>query len=360
MPVENECGPRVLGELEPLAALVAREEAEPAVAGVLQQHHPRRRRAVARRRCERHRLRQLDARGARLRQPRSQLCDRVGVEIALVERPVAFVVHEAESMLGPVKLLVVATALAALTAAPAHAAKPACGPAAAKRAVAAANLRMKLLGDSPVRVDPASVDQVLCHDFTRDGRLDLAVTIASGGTAGDIGFAVLRATPTGNWRVALARSGYKLGLFRLGGDIVELPADLPQERPELLSDGRLRPRALPLERQALRGRAQLAHPLVPPVGARSTLERMSEQPPLLDNLELYRRMLRHPAHRGEASPAPLAGAALGHDAHLDRPGVDRGRAPRHGSARATRSSARTAATAISSPPAATSSRSWPS
>ena len=118
------------------------------------------------------------------------------------------------------KLLVVATALAALTAAPAHAAKPACGPAAAKRAVAAANLRMKLLGDSPVRVDPASVDQVLCHDFTRDGRLDLAVTIASGGTAGDIGFAVLRATLTGNWRVALARSGYKLGLFRLGGDVV--------------------------------------------------------------------------------------------------------------------------------------------
>jgi hypothetical protein len=86
--------------------------------------------------------------------------------------------------------------------------------------VAATNLRLKLLGDSPVRVDPASVDQVLCHDFTRDGRLDLAVTIASGGTAGDIGFAVLRATPTGGWRVALARSGYKLGLFRLGGDVV--------------------------------------------------------------------------------------------------------------------------------------------
>jgi hypothetical protein len=119
-----------------------------------------------------------------------------------------------------VKLLVVATALAALTAAPAHAAKPACGPGAAKRAVAATNLRLKLLGDSPVRVDPASVDQVLCHDFTRDGRLDLAVTIASGGTAGDIGFAVLRATPTGGWRVALARGGYKLGLFRLGGDVV--------------------------------------------------------------------------------------------------------------------------------------------
>ncbi len=45
------------------------------------------------------------------------------------------------------------------------------------------------------------------------------VTIASGGTAGDIGFAVFRATPNG-WRVVLARNGYKLGLFRMGGDLV--------------------------------------------------------------------------------------------------------------------------------------------
>lgn len=118
------------------------------------------------------------------------------------------------------KLLVLLAAFAALTAAPAHAAKPTCGPALAKRAVSATSLRMKLLGDSPVRVAPSSVDRVLCHDFTRDGRADLAFTIASGGTAGDIGFAVLRARPTGGWRVALARSGYKLGLFRLGNDPV--------------------------------------------------------------------------------------------------------------------------------------------
>ena len=43
--------------------------------------------------------------------------------------------------------------------------------------------------------------------------------VASGGTAGDVGLAVLRATRTGGWRVALALSGYKLGLFRLGGDL---------------------------------------------------------------------------------------------------------------------------------------------
>jgi hypothetical protein len=89
-----------------------------------------------------------------------------------------------------------------------------------KRAVAVSNLSMKLLGDSPVRIEPRSVDRVLCADFTRDGRTDLAFTIASGGTAGDVGLAVLRATRTGGWRVALARSGYKLGLFRLGGDLV--------------------------------------------------------------------------------------------------------------------------------------------
>jgi hypothetical protein len=107
----------------------------------------------------------------------------------------------------------------AATTAPAHAARAKCGVATARAAIASTHLRMTLLGDSSTRVDPKSADEVLCFDFTRDGRLDLAVTIASGGTAGDIGFAVFRATATG-WRVALARGGYKLGLFRVGGDVV--------------------------------------------------------------------------------------------------------------------------------------------
>jgi hypothetical protein len=93
-----------------------------------------------------------------------------------------------------------------------------CDRAAARAAIASTQLRMTLLGSSPTRVDPRSADQILCHDFTRDGRLDLAVTIASGGTAGDVGFAVFRATSAG-WRVALARTGYKLGLFRVGSDL---------------------------------------------------------------------------------------------------------------------------------------------
>jgi len=118
-----------------------------------------------------------------------------------------------------VRLLVLVLAAAAFTVGPAQATLVACNHAAGRAAIASTHLRMTLLGDSPTRVDPNRADQVLCHDFTRDGRVDLAVTIASGGTAGDIGFAVFRATRTG-WSVALAQGGYKLGIFRAGGDLV--------------------------------------------------------------------------------------------------------------------------------------------
>jgi hypothetical protein len=107
----------------------------------------------------------------------------------------------------------------AVASAPAHAAPARCTEQTARDAIADTHLRLKLLGPDTTRVDPKSADQVLCFDFTRDGRLDLAVTIASGGTAGDIGFAVFRSTAAG-WRVALATDGYKLGLFRVGGDLV--------------------------------------------------------------------------------------------------------------------------------------------
>lgn len=46
----------------------------------------------------------------------------------------------------------------------------------------------------------------------------MGVTIASGGTAGDVGFVLFRRTVRG-WRVALAENGYKIGLFRLGDDV---------------------------------------------------------------------------------------------------------------------------------------------
>jgi len=94
-----------------------------------------------------------------------------------------------------VRLFVLVLVAAALTVGPAQAKHAACDRAKARAAIASTHLRMTLLGDSPTRVDPGSADQILCHDFTRDGRLDLAVTIASGGTAGDIGFVVFRANP---------------------------------------------------------------------------------------------------------------------------------------------------------------------
>jgi hypothetical protein len=118
-----------------------------------------------------------------------------------------------------VRLLVLALALAALSVGPAQAARSTCTQATGRAAIASTHLRMTLLGDSPTRVDPSSADQILCYDFTRDGRRDLAVTIASGGTAGDIGFVVFRGTRAG-WRVALAMGGYKLGISRVGGDLV--------------------------------------------------------------------------------------------------------------------------------------------
>jgi hypothetical protein len=117
-----------------------------------------------------------------------------------------------------VRLLVLAAVAFVAATTSAEAVPSACTVAAGKAAVRATHLKMTLLGDSPTRVDPAMVDQVLCYDFTRDGRRDIAVTIARGGTAGDVGFAVLRATGAG-WKVALARGGYKLGIFRLGGDV---------------------------------------------------------------------------------------------------------------------------------------------
>jgi len=40
-----------------------------------------------------------------------------------------------------------------------------------------------------------------------------------GGTAGDVGIIVFRARPNG-WAVALKRRGYKVGLFRVGDDVV--------------------------------------------------------------------------------------------------------------------------------------------
>ena len=90
--------------------------------------------------------------------------------------------------------------------------RPPCTLTAAKVAIVRTHARIKSDAVETVPVDPARADRVVCAGDT------MGVTIASGGTAGDVGFVLFRRTLTG-WRVALAENGYKIGLFRLGDDV---------------------------------------------------------------------------------------------------------------------------------------------
>jgi len=101
---------------------------------------------------------------------------------------------------------------------------------AAKATIVRTHLKMKTLGDSATRVDPSSVDQLVCAGDT------MAVTIASGGTAGDVGLILFRRT-AGGWRVALTRGGYKLGLFRAGTDVIESQPVYKQNDPNCCPSG---------------------------------------------------------------------------------------------------------------------------
>ena len=69
------------------------------------------------------------------------------------------------------------------------------------------------------RVSPDQADGIICLTLP-GGRRAMVVTFASGGTAGDIGWAVFEAGPNG-WQVSLIRGGYKLGLQQKGSDLVE-------------------------------------------------------------------------------------------------------------------------------------------
>jgi len=87
--------------------------------------------------------------------------------------------------------------------------------------------RQAILAAPPLRSLRATVehgggpDTLICHDLTGDGESDMAVTVFSGGTAGDIAWAVFRPTPTG-WKLAYARlHAYKVGLFRSGRDLID-------------------------------------------------------------------------------------------------------------------------------------------
>lgn len=94
-----------------------------------------------------------------------------------------------------------------------------CTKAAANAAIRASTLPADV--KDLTRQSLAGVDSMICHDLTGDGRADMAVTLASGGTAGDIAWAAFARKGAG-WRLAGANpDGYKLLLERAGRDLVE-------------------------------------------------------------------------------------------------------------------------------------------
>ena len=97
-----------------------------------------------------------------------------------------------------------------------------CSKAAARAAVLASSLPKRWKDSARQKHSPyEGVSVLLCHDLTRDGRVDMAITFASGGTAGDVAWVVFRRVGAG-WKLALSRlSGYKLAIRRSGSDIVE-------------------------------------------------------------------------------------------------------------------------------------------
>src|SRR3954471_877228 len=115
-------------------------------------------------------------------------------------------------------LLAIALAVGA-GAASARSGPPPCSEAAANAAIRASVLPREV--KDLTRQHLAGVDQLICHDLTADGRTDMAVTLASGGTAGDVAWAAfVRTGPA--WRLAGANAdGYKVGLFLHGRDLVE-------------------------------------------------------------------------------------------------------------------------------------------
>ena len=71
----------------------------------------------------------------------------------------------------------------------------------------------------PIVRNGGGVDRFFCLDLDGDGARDLAFSVFSGGTAGDMDWAVL--LRAGNrWRVVQFGHGYKLALAASGHDLV--------------------------------------------------------------------------------------------------------------------------------------------
>lgn len=87
-----------------------------------------------------------------------------------------------------------------------------CSLAAAKAAIVRQHPKAEDLAGQRAPVDPNGIEGLVCAADT------MAVAIASGGTAGDVGFVIFRRTASG-WRVEKTGGGYKIGVFRVGADV---------------------------------------------------------------------------------------------------------------------------------------------
>jgi hypothetical protein len=97
-------------------------------------------------------------------------------------------------------------------------ATPPCTPVAARAAILAAPALAAL---RPTLRSGGGPDRVLCHDFDGKPGNEMAVTVFSGGTAGDTSWAVFR-REHGRWRFVHGELDvYKVGLSLAGSDLVE-------------------------------------------------------------------------------------------------------------------------------------------
>jgi hypothetical protein len=112
---------------------------------------------------------------------------------------------------------------------------PPCSAGGARAAIAATKPRLALLGPREL-ITLGMADKVLCFDVTGDGRTDMAVSLFSGGTAGDVGWLVFVPGASG-WRLTGSGSGYKLGLFRSGSKLLAVQPVYRKDDPNCCPTG---------------------------------------------------------------------------------------------------------------------------
>jgi hypothetical protein len=102
------------------------------------------------------------------------------------------------------------------------AAVPPCNLATARATVGHTRLMIpasQSMSEEAFRADPKLVDAVLCLPLP-GARTAMVLALASGGTAGDVNWAIY-VSGAGGYELALVRGGYKLSLARRGADVVE-------------------------------------------------------------------------------------------------------------------------------------------